>query len=120
MAYENICFTTEGNLAIVTLNRPQRRNALSLGLMLELIDCFSTIGARRDLRAVIFAAAGRVFSSGHDLTEMVGRDINAYRRLFDDCTDLMNRIQSSPQLVIAKVQGMSNAAGCQLGPTFHP
>jgi enoyl-CoA hydratase/carnithine racemase len=117
MAYENICFATEGNLAIVTLNRPQRRNALSLGLMLELIDCFTTIGVRRDLRAVILAAAGKVFSSGHDLSEMVGRDINAYRRLFDVCTDLMTRIQSIPQPVIAEVQGIATAAGCQLVAT---
>ena len=117
MAYENICFATEGNLAIVTLNRPQRRNALSLSLMTELIDCLDGIGARRDLRAVILAAAGKVFSSGHDLSEMVGRDINEYRRLFDICTDLMTRMQSIPQPVIAEVQGIATAAGCQLVAT---
>ena len=114
MGYQNICFATEGHLAVVTLNRPQRRNALSLDLMLELIDCLGSIGARRDLRAVILAAAGKVFSSGHDLSEMVGRDINEYRRLFDVCTDLMTRIQSIPQPVIAEVQGIATAAGCQL------
>lgn len=117
MDYENICFATEGNIALITLNRPQRRNALSLVLMQELIDCLCAIGGRRDLRAVILAAAGKVFSSGHDLSEMVGRDINEYRHLFDVCTDLMTKIQSIPQPVIAEVQGIATAAGCQLVAT---
>lgn len=117
MSYETIRFETEGNIALITLNRPQRRNALSLELMQELIDCLSEIGWRRDLRAVILAAAGKVFSSGHDLSEMVGRDINEYRRLFDVCTELMTRVQSIPQPVIAEVQGIATAAGCQLVAT---
>src|SRR6516164_2266006 len=114
MPYENICFDTEGQLAVVTLNRPKRRNALSLELMLELINCLSRIGEDLNLRAVILAAAGNVFSSGHDLSEMVGRDINEYRRIFDVCSELMTKIQSIPQPVIAQVQGIATAAGCQL------
>src|SRR5437868_5695917 len=117
MAYANICLATEGNVAILTLNRPQRRNALSLSLMQELIACLTGIGASREIRAVILAAVGKVFSSGHDLSEMVGRDINEYRRLFDVCTELMTRIQSIPQPVIAEVQGIATAAGCQLVAT---
>jgi enoyl-CoA hydratase/carnithine racemase len=117
MSYENIGFATEGNIALVTLNRPQRRNALSLALMQELIDCLSAIGRRHDLRAVILAAAGKVFSSGHDLSEMVGRDISEYRRLFDVCAELMTKLQSIPQPVIAEVQGIATAAGCQLVAT---
>jgi enoyl-CoA hydratase/carnithine racemase len=100
-----------------TLNRPQRRNALSLVLMQELIDCLSAIGGRHDLRAVILAAAGKVFCSGHDLSEMVGRDINEYRHLFDVCTELMTKLQAIPQPVIAEVQGIATAAGCQLVAT---
>jgi enoyl-CoA hydratase/carnithine racemase len=114
MSYENIGYTTEGHIALITLNRPQRRNALSLLLMQELIDCLSTIGGRRDLRVVILAAAGKVFCSGHDLSEMVGRDINEYRTLFSVCTELMTKLQSIPQPVIAEVQGIATAAGCQL------
>src|SRR5579863_3173436 len=117
MSYENICFASEDNLALITLNRPQRRNALSLALMQELIDCLSEIGSRRDLRAVILAANGSVFSAGHDLSEMVGRDIGEYRRLFDVCTELMEKLQSIPQPVIAEVQGIATAAGCQLVAT---
>ena len=117
MNYESICFSSEGEIALVTLNRPQRRNALSLALMQELIDCLSEIGSRRDLRAVILAANGTVFSAGHDLSEMVGRDVSEYRRLFDVCTELMEKLQSIPQPVIAEVQGIATAAGCQLVAT---
>ena len=117
MSYENICFATEGNIALITLNRPQRRNALSLALMQELIDCLERDRRRRDLRAVILAAAGKVFSSGHDLSEMVGRDENEYQRIFDVCTELMAKLQSIPQPVIAEVQGIATAAGCQLVAT---
>src|ERR1700733_4562555 len=117
MNYENISFETEDDIAVVTLNRPQRRNALSLELMQEVIDCLGAIGNRRDLRVVILAAAGSVFSSGHDLSEMVGRDVEEYRQLFDVCTHLMATLQSIPQPVIAEVQGMATAAGCQLVAT---
>jgi len=112
--YESLCLQCDGPVARITLNRPQRRNALSLGLMLELIDCFDALGRDREVRAVILAAAGKVFCSGHDLSEMTGRDINEYRRLFDVCSDLMMKIQAIPQPVIAEVQGIATAAGCQL------
>ena len=115
--YQNILFDTDGQIAIVTLNRPQRRNALSLELMTELIECLNEIGRDRALRVVLLRAAGKVFSSGHDLSEMVGRDINEYRQVFDVCTELMTRVQSIPQPVIAEVQGIATAAGCQLVAT---
>ena len=114
MPYENLLCEREGRLAVVTLNRPHRRNALSLGFMNELIDCLDTVGRDREIRAVILAAAGAAFSSGHDLSETVGGDIHAYRRLFDVCTELMAKLQSIPQPVIAEVQGIATAAGCQL------
>ncbi|HEY1494553.1 MAG TPA: enoyl-CoA hydratase, partial [Candidatus Solibacter sp.] len=113
----NIQITHEGPLAVVTLNRPERRNALSLELMLDLIAALDEIGRNPELRAVILAAAGKVFSSGHDLSQMTGRDINDYRRIFDVCCDLMQKIQSIPQPVIAEVQGIATAAGCQLVAT---
>jgi enoyl-CoA hydratase/carnithine racemase len=115
--YQNILFDTDGQIAIVTLNRPQRRNALSLELMTELIECLNEIGRDRSLRVVLLRAAGKVFSSGHDLSEMVGCDINEYRRVFDVCTELMTKVQSVPQPVIAEVQGIATAAGCQLVAT---
>ena len=107
----------EGTTAIVTLNRPERRNALSLDLMRELLATLDEVGRQPQVRAVILAAAGTVFSSGHDLSEMTGRDINQYREIFEVCTQLMTRVQSIPQPVIAEVQGVATAAGCQLVAT---
>ena len=117
MSNESIFVDRDGPAAVVTLNRPQRRNALSLELMLELIDCLDQIGRDGAIRSVILAAAGKVFCSGHDLGEMMGRDINEYRRIFDVCSELMMKIQSIPQPVIAEVQGIATAAGCQLVAT---
>jgi enoyl-CoA hydratase/carnithine racemase len=115
MTYEFLTLATDGPVAVVTLNRPQRRNALSLGLMRELLACLDEVAARpREIRAVVLAAAGEVFSSGHDLKEMMGRDEAEYRELFAVCSALMQRVQSIPQPVIAAVQGLATAAGCQL------
>jgi len=114
MSYESLTVAHEGPTAILTLNRPQRRNALSLNLMIELIDALSHLSRDGETRAIILAAAGKVFCSGHDLSEMTGRDINEYRRIFDVCSQLMLKLQSIPQPVIAEVQGVATAAGCQL------
>jgi enoyl-CoA hydratase/carnithine racemase len=107
----------DGTTAIVTLNRPGQRNALSLELMQELIACLSEIENNPGVRAIILAAVGPAYCSGHDLREMVGRSIDEYRHIFDVCTELMQKIQSIPQPVIAEVQGIATAAGCQLVAT---
>jgi enoyl-CoA hydratase/carnithine racemase len=117
MEYEDLVQSREGALSIITLNRPERRNALSLSLMLDLIRCLDELGSDSGVRAIILAAAGKAFSSGHDLSEMVGRSVNEYRRIFDVCSELMQKIQSIPQPVIAQVQGIATAAGCQLVAT---
>jgi len=115
MSYELLTFDPAAPVATITLNRPQRRNALSLALMGELLACLEEIAARpREIRAVVLAAAGEVFSSGHDLKEMVEREEADYRELFAVCSRLMQRVQSIPQPVIAAVQGLATAAGCQL------
>ena len=115
--WQTISVERDGPVAIVTLNRPQRRNALSLELMRELIECLAETGRDTEVRAVILAAAGTVFSSGHDLSEMTGRSVTEYREIFDVCTVLMSTVQSIPQPVIARVQGIATAAGCQLVAT---
>jgi len=117
MSYETLLYETEGKIGVITLNRPERRNALSLQLMQELIDCLERIARDGNVRAVILAAAGKVFSSGHDLNQMVGRKINDYRQMFEVCVDLMTKLQAIPQPVIAEVQGIATAAGCQLVAT---
>lgn len=102
MTYEHLLQSREGTLGIITLNLPERRNPLSLDLMLELIRALDEFGSDTSVRAVILAAAGKAYSAGHDLSEMVGRTLNDYRRLFDVGTDLMTKIQSIPQPVIPR------------------
>jgi enoyl-CoA hydratase/carnithine racemase len=82
--------------------------------MRELITALSTAGDAPDTRAVVLAAAGPVFSAGHDFGDMVERDLEGMRRLLATCTELMLTIQRLPQPVVARVQGIATAAGCQL------
>jgi enoyl-CoA hydratase/carnithine racemase len=113
-SFQTILVSQEGVTGRITLNRPEKRNALSLELMEELIDALGTLGADRDVRAIVIEGAGVAFSAGHDLSEMIGRDVAFYQRLFDVCTELMETIHRVPQPVIAKVHGVATAAGCQL------
>jgi enoyl-CoA hydratase/carnithine racemase len=126
MAYEAIAVAhemvvahdeTATTITTITMNRPERRNALSTDLMLELTDALKTIGASKETRVVILAANGPAFSAGHDLRELVDGDITAYRHVFEVCNDLMAAIQAIPQPVIARVQKLATAAGCQLVAT---
>jgi enoyl-CoA hydratase/carnithine racemase len=103
-----------GETARITLNRPEKRNALSLELMEELIRGLESAGADPDTRTIVIEGAGPAFSAGHDLSEMVGRDPGFYQQLFDVCTVLMETIHRVPRPVIAKVHGVATAAGCQL------
>jgi enoyl-CoA hydratase/carnithine racemase len=113
--YEHILFEMEGTTARVTMNRPEKRNALSLAHMQELIDCLKAIG--KEARVVVLGGNGPAFCAGHDLSEMVGRDPEFYRHLFDVCCELMETIQAIPQPVIARVHDVATAAGCQLAAT---
>jgi len=117
MSYDHILVDHDDAIVRVTMNRPDRRNALSEAHMDELIDAFRAAGARAETRAVILAGNGPAFCAGHDLREMLDRDLAAYRRLFDRCVELMTAIQSIPQPVIAQVHGVATAAGCQLAAT---
>lgn len=116
-SYEHILVDDADRLAFVTMNRPQKRNALSLDHMQELIDAFRTLGRRGDISAVVLRGSGPAFCAGHDLGEMTGRSPEFYRHLFDVCTVLMETIQAIPQPVIAQVHGVATAAGCQLVAT---
>jgi enoyl-CoA hydratase/carnithine racemase len=86
-------------------------------MMRELMEALREVEGDTGVQAVILAAEGKVFSSGHDLSEMVGRRVSDYGELFDVCTELMELMQSIPQPVIAQVQGLATAAGCQLVAT---
>lgn len=113
MSYEFIAVVEEGPFAVVTMRRPERRNALSEAHLHELLDAFRTIGAG-PARGAILAAEGPVFSAGHDFADMRDRDLAAMRRLLLLCSDVMQMLHVIPQPVIAQVSGLATAAGCQL------
>ena len=98
----------------LTLNRPERRNALSEAMLTELGTALERIVADRTARVVVLAAAGPVFCSGHDLAEMAGRAEADYQTLFARCSRVMQQLRQLPQPVIARVHGLATAAGCQL------
>jgi len=111
---EQVQVRVELPAARIVLNRPEKRNALSLALMQELIGVLEEVGSNPDVRAIVIEGAGPAFSAGHDLGEMVDRDAAFYEQLFDVCTVMMETIHRVPQPVIAKVHGIATAAGCQL------
>ena len=102
---------------LVTLNRPQQRNALSTPLMLELTAELERESARPDVRAIVLRASGPAFSAGHDLRELLDRTLEEEQEIFEVCSRMMETIQRIPQPVIAAVQGIATAAGCQLVAT---
>jgi enoyl-CoA hydratase/carnithine racemase len=85
--------------------------------MQELTECFKAIGEVREVQVVVLAGNGPAFCAGHDLSEMIGRDPETYRHIFDVCCELMETVQSIPQPVIAQVHATATAAGCQLVAT---
>ena len=106
--------TRTGPAARIVLNRPERRNALSLELIEELTTALREISAEDGVRAIVIEGAGPAFSAGHDLSEMVGREEGFLAELFERCAVMMQTIHDLPQPVIAKVHGIATAAGCQL------
>jgi len=116
MGFEHILVERSGDFATVTMNRPQRRNALSLEHMRELITAFGELG-NSDVRGIVLAGHGPVFSAGHDFADTAGADLPYTRALLSTCTDLMTLIQHVPQPVVARVHGLATAAGCQLVAT---
>jgi enoyl-CoA hydratase/carnithine racemase len=102
---------------LVTLNRPQQRNALSTPLMQELTAVLERESARPEVRSIVLRASGPAFSAGHDLKELLDRTLEEERAVFEACTRMMETIQRVPQPVIAAVQGIATAAGCQLVAT---
>src|SRR5205809_5051014 len=114
MRYEHILVSAAAGLATITMNRPERRNALSEAHMRELVAALGAASAEPDTRAIVLAANGPVFSAGHDFADMVERDLDGMRRLLATCTELMLTLQRLPQPVVARVHGVATAAGCQL------
>jgi enoyl-CoA hydratase/carnithine racemase len=108
-----LCAVDQG-IAMLTLNRPEKRNALARPVLEALKAHLEAIARDPQARAVILRAAGPVFSSGHDLAELAQLDEPDCRSLFALCTEVMEGIRKLPSPVIAQVQGLATAAGCQL------
>ncbi|KOV78882.1 enoyl-CoA hydratase-related protein [Nocardia sp. NRRL S-836] len=103
----------DGSVVRITMNRAAKRNALSAEHLAELLEAFREAGAS-DAAGIVLGAEGPVFSAGHDFADVHARDEEGVRLLLELCTVLMKTIQSVPQVVIARVQGLATAAGCQL------
>jgi len=116
MEFEHIDVARSGDFATVTMNRPRRRNALSLPHMRELITAFRQIG-ESDALGIVLAGNGPVFCAGHDFADVAEADLSAVRSLLAVCTELMTLMQQVPQPVVARVHGLATAAGCQLVAT---
>jgi enoyl-CoA hydratase/carnithine racemase len=113
MDYEHILVERCDDFTTITMNRPQRRNALSQEHMRELIAAFRAAG-EGDALGIVLAGNGPVFSAGHDFADVVEADLPAVRSLLQTCTELRTLIQQVPQPVVARVHGLATAAGCQL------
>jgi enoyl-CoA hydratase/carnithine racemase len=113
---QHLIVTGEGDITTVTLDRPEKRNALALDVMRELTAVLEAIG-RSPARGVVLAANGPVFSAGHDFGDMAGAGYDQTRELFDVCRRMMDTVQQMPQVVCAKVHALATAAGCQLVAT---
>ncbi len=111
---DSLLVESEDGVVRLTLNRPEKRNALSFDLLTELEAAIERIAVDPAARVVVLGSQGAVFCSGHDLGEMVGRTEAEYRALFDLCSRTMLGLRRLPQPVIARVQGVATAAGCQL------
>jgi enoyl-CoA hydratase/carnithine racemase len=109
-------FQSNEPIAILTLNRPKQRNALSLGLLNEILEILHVIKENDKIKVLIINGNGPDFCSGHDLNELsvTHQDISYFKNIFTVCTEMMETFHAIPQVVIAQVHGAATAAGCQL------
>jgi enoyl-CoA hydratase/carnithine racemase len=111
--YAHILTRRDETTVTITMNRPKRRNSLSQEHLAELLAAFREAG-ESDATGIVLAGEGPVFSAGHDFGDVAARDLTGVRELLRLCTELMDTVQSVPQVVLARVHGLATAAGCQL------
>ena len=110
----------QGAIANLTLNNPDKLNVLSDAMLKDLLTTFDTLAQTPDIRVITLKGAGKAFCAGHDLREMTDKrqapdgGAAAFKTLFDTCSQMMSKIRTLPQPVIAQVHGIAAAAGCQL------
>ncbi|MDQ1697283.1 MAG: hypothetical protein QOJ03_2636 [Frankiaceae bacterium] len=116
MSEPDVLVSLDGDVATITMNRPARRNALSLQMLQSLTTAFEEVGGSAAL-GIVLAANGPVFSAGHDFADIAGADLESVREMLQACSKLMTLMQAVPQPVVARVHGLATAAGCQLVAT---
>lgn len=114
MEYKHIIYDERDEIGILTLNRPEKRNALGREAEEEMIACLEEAGSQARVKVIILKAAGEVFCSGHDRGEILNRPLSEIRRLFHTSFRMMMAIRTVPQCIIAQVQGIAMAGGCHL------
>jgi enoyl-CoA hydratase/carnithine racemase len=114
MAYKYILYEEKERIGILTLNLPQKRNALGRESEEEIIGCLLDAGKRGDAKVIIIKAAGDVFCAGHDRKEILNQPLAEIRRLFQTSYHLMMTLRAAPQCIVAQVQGIAMAGGCHL------
>ncbi|WP_280265071.1 enoyl-CoA hydratase-related protein [Nocardia wallacei] len=111
--YQHLLVARDGDTVRITMNRPDRRNALSAEHLTELLSAFREVGDS-DATGIVLGGNGPVFSAGHDFADVAARFLLEVRELLTLCTELMSTIEAVPQVVVARVHGLATAAGCQL------
>lgn len=114
MSYRFTLYEEKEDIGILTLNRPEKRNALGREMEEEITELLREAGSRHTAKVIIIRAAGNVFCSGHDRKEILDSPVSSIRRLFQSSMNLMLGIRQAPQPVIAQVQGIAMAGGCHL------
>ncbi|GAA2555631.1 enoyl-CoA hydratase-related protein [Pseudonocardia hydrocarbonoxydans] len=114
--YDHLLVKHDGDTVRITMNRPERRNALSEPHLRELLHAFTAAGDS-DATGIVLSGEGKAFSAGHDFADVSSRDLAGVRDLLRLCTRVMQTVQQVPQVVIAKVATIATAAGCQLVAT---
>jgi enoyl-CoA hydratase/carnithine racemase len=114
MSYQEIQYSAKGPIGFLTLNNPAKINALSRTMIAEMIQVLDEVALDESVKVLVIRAAGKHFCAGHNLAEMVDAGVKEYKFIFDQCSRMMQMIHEIPQPVIAQVQGIATAAGCQL------
>ena len=114
MSEKQVLYATQGPIGILTLNNPKKVNALSLQMINDIMVMLTAVAEDEAVKVLIIRAAGKNFCAGHYLKEMVAGGVKEYKFIFDQCARMMKMIHEIPQPVIAQVQGVATAAGCQL------
>jgi enoyl-CoA hydratase/carnithine racemase len=114
MGYRFLLYEVRDQVGILTLNRPDKRNALGREAEEEIIACLQDAAKRAEAKIIILKAAGDVFCAGHDRLEILNQPPSAIRRLFQTSFNMMYTLRTIPQCVIAQVQGIAMAGGCHL------